>query len=398
FPSSTIKITRVWATANIGGSDYLFDPAFKEYEYTGGINLSQAMGYSQASFLASARAGATIGADYVKNMDEANIRSNLENYSTNLVTEIRDNHPNASVREIVGGRKIVYEKLEEYPTTLPYAIQTENQTECTGIPDNYRLKLRVQHEGIDYTFASYQIAGKRVSIFYTGANNAPEPKVDGELIATGNSTTPGTSYDLTISMDHPYAAHGGTYCDEPGTTFKLKSGSSYIIASDFEGVSKDLIRDRNSILTENRHSGEPEQSDAVLGEALCVMGLTWLHVWKLSEVLMAQLAQVAYVHHHSVGVMAQEEGYYIDVKVSIVSETTIQGNEEDGWAWFRDIAGLGSAFEHGIREQLQGKDRIEGGYNPYFSRICELFHTKCVIYFIDSFFNSCYFFTYGAIG
>lgn len=68
-----VRITRVWATANIGGSDYVFDPAFKEYEYTTALlNLSQAMGYNQASFLASARSGATIGSDYVKNMNEGN--------------------------------------------------------------------------------------------------------------------------------------------------------------------------------------------------------------------------------------------------------------------------------------------------------------------------------------
>ncbi|RLG69470.1 MAG: hypothetical protein DRO11_07760, partial [Methanobacteriota archaeon] len=356
YTNDYVKITRVWARANIGGTDYIFDPAFKKYERVAGINLAQAMGYSQFGFLASAKESATIGTDFVKDMNEVNIKGNLQTYSNNLVSWIKANKPNACTRKTIGGLKIIQEEINEYPSELPCAVQVENTTQWTGVPDNYRLKLRIQHKGIDHTFFSYEIAGKRVSIFYTGSNNAPELRVEGTLVATGNSTTPGFVYDLDVSVDHPYAGNNGQYCDQDAT-FKLKSGSSYVIAHDFEGVSKDLIGSHNTVLTENRHSGAPDDSETVLGETLCIMGLTWLHECRLSERLMAQLAEIAYVHHHSVGVMAQEEGYYIDVKMSLVSPVSIHDDQGDARAWFRAMSGVGSAFEHGMLEQLQGKEK-----------------------------------------
>lgn len=356
YTNDYVKMARVWVKVTIEGADYVFDPAFKQYEYTSGINVPQAMVYNESNFFASATAGATIGSDYVQNMNAENIKSELQTYSSNLLTYIRNNHPNASVREIIGGRNIQHEELEEYPTTLPHAVQIANQTDWSEIPGNYRLKVRIQHVGIDSTFASYEIAGKRISIFYTGSGNAPELKVDGALIASGNPTTSGSTYDLKVWIDHPYAGYGGTYADQ-NDTFKLKSGASYSIAGDFEGVSKNLIRTRNTILTENRLSGVLETSEPILGETLWIMGLTWLHECRLSNVLMARLAEVSYVHHHSVGVMAQEEGYYIDVKISLVSVVSIHGNRDDAMAWFRGMGGLASGFEHGMLEQLQGKDK-----------------------------------------
>ena len=350
----TVAILRVWAKANINGTNYVFDPAFKFHTTTTGIDLAQAMEYDQADFLAAA--GGTFGADYVQNMNESNIRSTLQTYSTNMVNHIKNNKPNASVQKIIGGRKILPEDLAEYPTKLPWCFPPGSETKRIEIPDEYRHKLTIQHEGINHTFATYEIAGKRVSIFYTGAGSAPDLKVDGTTVATGNATTLGSTYDLTLSVDHPYAAFEGTYADQTDT-YKLTSGYSYLIACDFEGVSKDLIKARNTILTESRLSGEPEQSDAVLGEALNIMGLTWLHELKLSENLLARLAGVVFVNHHTVGIIAQERGYYVDVKLNYVSARSVDGIAENSKAWFFASAGVMSALEHGILEQLQGSDK-----------------------------------------
>lgn len=349
-----VKMTRVWVKATIDSTDYIFDPAFKVYDYIAGIDVPQAMGYNQSGFLSSA--GGTFGADYVQYMSNSNVRSALQTYSTSLINYIKANKPNATIEEIIGGRKIHYEELSSYPTNLPSAVSIANTEIWSEIPANYRLTIRIQHEGIDHTFKSWEIAGKRVTIFYTGTGYAPVLRVDGEIIATGTATTYGSIYNLNVTVDHPYAGNNGTYADQ-SDTFNLKSGSVYNISCSFEGVSSELIKARNSILTENRYAGEPDQSDAVLGETLHIMGLTWLNECRYTQDMGAQLADVAYVRHHQVGIMAQETGYYIDVKIAAVSVISIHGYQDDDMGWFRALSGLASGFEHGMLEQLQGSDK-----------------------------------------
>jgi RHS repeat-associated protein len=356
YGSNSVTLMRVWVQVNINGTNYVFDPAFRKNNYETGINLASAMGYNKTTLLSAASAGATIGTDYIQNLNESNIRSTLQNYSNNLINYIRSNKPNSEIREIIGGPKGIYEELETYSTTLPYQTNIANQTVFSTISDNYRLKIRVQHQGIDRTFSSFEIAGKRVTIFFTGTSNAPQLKVEGELVATGNATAIGTMYDLIVTANHPYASSGGTYCDQT-ETFHLKSGGAYALACDFENVSNELMQERNKTLTENKVTGTPE-SEAVLGESLNIMAMTWLNECNLAEKMMGELAGVIPVRQHKIGVMAQEEGYYIDVKMGYVTPSSEHGNSSEVFQWFFAIGGFSSAFEHGILQQLQGIDKI----------------------------------------
>ncbi len=356
YGSNSVTLMRVWVRVNINGTNYVFDPAFRKNNYETGINLATAMGYNKTDLLSAASTGATIGADYILNLDETNIRATLQSYSNNLVNYIRDNKPNSEIREIIGGPKGIYEEIATYPTTLPYQTNIANQSVFSTIPDTYRLKVRVQHQGIDRTFSSFEIAGKRVTIFFTGTSNAPQLKVEGELVATGNATTIGTIYNLIVTANHPYASSGGTYCDQT-ETFHLKSGGAYALACDFENVSNNLMQERNKTLTENKETGTPE-SEAVLGESLNIMAMTWLNECNLAEKMMGELAEVIPVRQHKIGIMAQEEGYYIDVKMGYVTPSSEHGNSSAVFQWFFAIGGFSSAFEHGILQQLQGIDRI----------------------------------------
>ncbi|MEW5804625.1 MAG: hypothetical protein AB1847_21240, partial [bacterium] len=57
-------------------------------------------------------------------------------------------------------------------------------------------------------------------------------------------------------------------------------------------------------------------------------------------------------HHHWIGVMAQEEGYYIDVKISTTSYTSIHGYQEDSVAWFYAKADNTYSSPPGITAEL----------------------------------------------
>jgi len=106
------------------------------------------------------------------------------------------------------------------------------------------VSLRIQHRGIDETVYSEQVYGKRFTIFYN-ASSQPVLVLDGDVLATGTSTTPGTSQPITLTVDHPYAANGGTYCDQ-SQTFYITAGGSYLIVNGWAGTGTKVIERKAS--------------------------------------------------------------------------------------------------------------------------------------------------------
>ncbi len=348
------QVNRVWIKANINGSDYLFDPAFKSYQYTGKIDIGGATGYNQSELLSAASIGATIGSNYVQNINETNISNKLETYSTSLANTIRSQYPNSDIKEIIGGRSIVQSNLNEYSTTLPFSPAVTATWD--EIPQDKTATLRIQHVGIDYTLNIFDLSGKRFTLTYAGSNYHPELRMDGTLIASGTATTVGSKNNFVIKIDHPYAANSGTYMDQT-STYTPESGRSYAIVYNFGGISDALIQKRQKQLDSYVAQGLPDGSEAVLGETLNIMGLTWLKEVQMEDRLLTALAETVSTTHHMVGLMAQEAGYYIDVKTSFSSITSKHNIEADRQSHFKTLALIGSAFEHGMLEQLMGSDK-----------------------------------------
>ena len=343
---------RVWVKATIDGIDYLFDPAFKSYEYFSKIDIGQAMGYSQANFMNAtngALAGATVTSDYVQNMNETNINNFLSNYSSNLINTIRTQYPNSDVDQIIGGRRIVQTELTSYQTSLPFPTAIDEIWTDT-IPDDLTTKLRIQHVGIDYTFNTPDLSGKRLTLVYAGANNNPEIRQDGTLIASGNPTNIGSKNELIITIDHPFVY---IWCDQT-VTYMPESGRSYAVAYNFGGISDALLRKRQQQLDNYRAQGMGDTSEPVLGETLHIMAQTWLKEVAMANRLIAGLAETISFFHHNVGLMSQEAGYYIDVKAGFVNIASKHNLAADRQVHFKIGALVGSAFEHGMLEQLMG--------------------------------------------
>jgi RHS repeat-associated protein len=162
YSSPNWVVNRVWVQATIAGSIYFFDPAFKVYQQTEGIDLPSALGYERSSLLAAA--GGTQGTDYIQNLNDTGLRSALNGYTLNLIEYIRTNYPNAHTQEIVGGRSIIPTAL----TALPASLDFPSTTEATwdDIPDIYAHKVRIRHGQIDQTLNIPDLAGQRLSLTY----------------------------------------------------------------------------------------------------------------------------------------------------------------------------------------------------------------------------------------
>lgn len=345
---SYVDLDHVWVKVNIGGTDYVFDPSFKEHTIVSGIDLSTATGYNQSSFMSSATTGATIATDYIQDINKPNIEADLTSYSSNLINYINTNIPDATLEEVIGGKLIVPASSIPSQTSLPY--QQSITSEWTDIPNTFKTSLRIQHRSIDETVYSSDVYGRRLTIFYNGSNQ-PVLSLDGQTIATGIATTPDTYNDIIFTIDHPYAALGGTYCDRTNT-YSLLAGGSYSIISGWAKTDTKIIEKHRRILAENIYNGGTDESEEVMGESLSILGLTWLAENSAIDRFCSQVTETSITSHHTIGICGQKNSPYIDIQ-SLVNLTNHNNDTTQGNACFFTGGGFKSAFENGVIEQLQ---------------------------------------------
>jgi hypothetical protein len=139
--------------------------------------------------------------------------------------------------------------------------------------------------------------------------------VDGTVKATGSATTNGQLCNMTVSLERFY--HSNTNPANYGTTnnscvLQVKSGRTYNLLNDFGAASPALIDKVAERLARNREAGLSETSEAVRGGALHLMALSYCNQFSKQSKLLSSLSQVSTTLHYLIGLVAQEDGYYID--------------------------------------------------------------------------------------
>lgn len=343
-----VDLDHVWAKVSIGGTDYVFDPSYKEYDYGGGMDLATAMGYDQATFLASATSGATIDPDYVQNINRTNIHADLTAFSMNLADEIK-NLNGATLEEVIDGRSIAQKRDQSFVTTLSY--EQSRIYEWTDVPSSYQSLLRFQHLGIDEILPTPLICGKRFTLTYN-VSHQPELRLDGNLLATGSAATPGSYNSITLTADHAYAASGGTYCDQTHTT-SLLEGGTYVIVNGWGDTHRRTVDKHKRILAEYVDAGQTPDSEPVLGESLSSIAHLWLAEVADSELIGDCVGNTITLPHHTVGYCGQTLSPYVDLPMSMVSVISKSGDADEESATFFASSGISSAFEWGAIDQSQ---------------------------------------------
>ncbi len=272
---STVTLAHIWVSATIGGSNYLFDPAYKAHLFKAGLNLATATGLNAGDALGAASTGienySQSGVPYVRNLntDGANggtgLYPMLAIYSRNFLAYLYANGAAAAEPEdVIGGQLIArYETptggLRQ--TSLPYPV-TVRHSWTGAIPDPYRTTLRVQIDKqrspnstlatiINQTYFVDEIYGRKL-IFDTNfdilhsanqpqdsflnfvgslrlldeAGAGPNPAGAGSCDVNTNrapalatvcfADNPDFSFgEVTLAANHPYAAsaNGGTTLD-----------------------------------------------------------------------------------------------------------------------------------------------------------------------------------------
>jgi RHS repeat-associated protein len=349
-----VDLTHVWVKVTIGGNADVFDPSFKPFTYATGIDLKTAMAYDQATFLAQATQGATVDPNYVQNVNRANVRASLGTYAGKLVDYIKANVPAGKLADVIGGREIQLSRNEAFRTSLPY--ERSRDEEFTDVPPAYDVLIRIQHLGIDATLAASSTYGKRLTLFYN-AQNQPELRLDGTLLATGSAAVPGAYYAITLTADHPYAAGGGTYGDQTFTT-SIQAGGQYVIMNGFANTARGLLEKHRQLIQTELENGNDVDSEPVRGETLTAFSLTWLAQVSESEARLDKIARTFTIQHHTLGFAGQLESPYVDIPMALVSVISTEENQAKADASFFTQAGISSAFEWGVFEQTQDHSAV----------------------------------------
>lgn len=301
-----VKLSHVWVKVTIDSTDYLFDPSYKSYSSTTGINLGTAMGYSRTDLIDAAETGATIdtSGNWIEDVDYDGIKSELTDYSMDLVDYIKTNNPTATMDDILGGRTINQISSPVRMTSIPYRDTGVSVTTWTSIPNSYRVLVEVEAPGagFDEVFYGDELYGKRLTVWFNGSNE-PELRLDGTLIDTGTAIGLGGYLNFNIHFVHPYAV---AWFDEwvyptvrNGYPAWQGTGKIYwLLGISLGATSKGMVDIHQEKVAEAKASGSTEFAEDLLGEQLAEMFYTYQAECTIAADLMGRISDSRQIMHH----------------------------------------------------------------------------------------------------
>jgi hypothetical protein len=268
-----LQLSHVWVQCVISGTTYLFDPSYKTYtRKTAVANLGTILGYNSSTFYSSAETGATIdpSGNFVKNMNDTNIRSNLATMAGNLATWIQANNPTAGISDILGGSSIVPVTLPVLNTTLPYIVSGATQTVWTGtsgIPLAYKTTLALAWTDADITqtFTTDQLAGGRLTIWWSGTT--PTLYLNGTVVEAGSAVEYTETYPTVTITHNAYS----TFDENNENYFYLITGELALIGSVYNNQGRGIVDYHQAQIAINTAAGNAAGSEPVLGETLALL-------------------------------------------------------------------------------------------------------------------------------
>ncbi|MEI7733692.1 MAG: transglutaminase domain-containing protein, partial [Verrucomicrobiota bacterium] len=364
----------VWVVLNLNNQTNELDPAFKVSEPISGINLASAMRLDTNQLMTTAGGTTTNAAKYIQSLSEVNLRNKLRDYTTNLLSYLQSNYPNASVEEIMGGQYIVSSAGDSLSTSLsfvPFLVKdTAPIIEWNYIPTNLMTTLKITVDATSSQFLYMpQLQGQKLALTFS-TNGLAQLWLEDDLLLQ-QQTSGGGTVDVALNIDHPYGYWDFAYntlintnwSDHSVTNTYQRTNASYAITYAFE-PDQEWLRQRQDKLDQYRQQGLADTSREVLTETLNIMGLNWmLQTERIFRVLAAQ-QDMLLMYHHRFGRMAQEfgKGYYVDVYQQLNGNYPASGEGINDWDRTDrqfDLAGFfGSAAEHGLIEQLQSSNLV----------------------------------------
>ncbi|MFA7340987.1 MAG: RHS repeat-associated core domain-containing protein [Candidatus Obscuribacterales bacterium] len=346
-----LTLSHCWVKVDVTGAGnwYVFDPAFKSHTFTAGVDLATITGFNATNFQNSVMSGATVTADSFQNVNTANLNSEMVTLNDNLITWISANKPDATLKDLIGGKDIIPVTGVVRNTSLPYQDSSVTPTEWTVIPNAYKTTFRVEFDGIDQTFYSEDISSKNLTLFFNGSLEA-ELRLDGTLLDTSVAQGVGTWNSALLTINHPYAV---TWANQSFWQ-RVWAGDHYLIAHSWGNSTPDMAFMHQQLLNDNVQDGFADSAPEVLGESLAVLWHNWCAQKTIMCSMLGQMKGCVAVLHHQVGMVGHGEAPFTDLGGIVWSTSALDNDYNKVAATDTVIALRGIGFESGTINQVPG--------------------------------------------
>jgi RHS repeat-associated protein len=365
---ASATIDWAWVQVPIGGISYVFDPARKGYLRTAGLaDISVRLGYERTTFVNRALTGAVVTPTDIRNVNRANIRTDIGAYANTLFLNLLNNLPDAGPDDVLGGASIIAIPINTRrrdTSDWPYATRSADYPD---VPASLRTRLTVTLPGASaITFDSSAIYGRRLSLFFDGAVR-PVLALDGSPQRTGAPAQVGSLVSVGFAIDHPYPSGAA---DEAGSqAVRASAGGAFVISNGWGPVGRATIERHRRILEANTAANPTNPgAEPVLGESLLMLGFTWLAQVARAQRIVDALGRTYTLYHHGVGIVGMEAvvppttitGPYVDLPFNTLSviqrigrPANLVGFTPQETAAFFVLTELSSVLESGSIEQTQ---------------------------------------------
>jgi RHS repeat-associated protein len=361
--SSDIVMARVCVEAVIGGVARLLDPSFKTSTEITGLPISPdsinaASGYVQSDLLNVA--GGTSNSAQVSGINVTNVNNYLKDRASALANYFKTTPAgaNASMLQVIGGRQIDVNNSTDYSATAYFSWNQVLET-WSEIPGEKAATIEIRATAnLVWSKPLAELRGQRLSLTFDSSNRA-QIWLDDVPQATETGSPSGSAVGIKTTVFHPFR---DMYVDQndgdspnPYTTYQ-RTGSYAIVYVFDAGI--DHVRQREDKLAAYQAAGKDDNSREVRTEILNLMGLQWMRQSEMAMRLNDRATDAVRVQYHRVGRVAQENGFYIDVRIQSTQIQQRQNNTTLASRCFELDTFIQSAFEHGIVEQLQGGQAV----------------------------------------
>ena len=423
---TAIRLEHVWVEAYIdyipsrgarhktgqGDTWIRLDASYKQYSYTQPMDIKSAVSFDSQAFIDQIRSTATINETegYVTNLNSLFIQQTTDDYMTRVDNYLAQNHPNATVGDVLGKKEIVKQEFPYLLGTLPYRDIVAG-LKVPEIPDTLRHKITFKvfkdlydsdfGTPINVTKSLPDIAGKKITLSYAPAtahdeavinsflpkphadgtpiqpselpsslpaylvNVKPELRIDGTVVATGTAVTLGTqeSLDLTfITPNKPTdkASHliiGGEYLALVVNTGMISPDQLQSLKTKLETTKAKLEAQNFQGITKEEIVGDLlyaaalsyyAQLDAMNHAQAKEMGIVSRRL--TSEAAFSTNMNVAFIFGVPKGISAG--GLAMDVAYNLRSNKALDGNRNKDIQFTLAAGTISSALEHSVPEQL----------------------------------------------
>lgn len=204
IPSKGAVQTSGQNNPNIEDSWVPLDASYKHYERTKGIDLAKAVPFNAEDFLNKAQQGATVDETNgsVQNLNAINIETATKDYQSKVEAYLKQQHPTATVGDVLGTSKIKTYKSKMLSPVLPYEVVAVVRDYHT-LPDTMRhyFHLNVYDAtdpyasqmgsyAVQFKIPSTQLRGKSLALSFRPSTDAdaqaivnalPKPDASGNI-------------------------------------------------------------------------------------------------------------------------------------------------------------------------------------------------------------------------